>query len=406
MRWDIVSPNEYEDPMNSTVVLDYGSLRLQDQHPQLCVDKGPKGTNLLLFACGQVTASTWTYDTAYGLFRYSANPSLCISVHTCVMRPDPGRSCIPTKGAVETNPANFVEGSVLLLDPCYDSADGKVYAMYRPAQTFTREVDCSAGCTPAMLQNGICDPLCNNLMCENDKGACQIIPTNAPSNNIYLTGSPVSSSPTPFGDSHFPTLSPTDPFIENDDINESDFFSYWWLLFLILLLCCLLTLLFGRKDRKRKSRRIVDDPDYDANLDETPIFVEEDPGINFGNNSYEDEKFKTGSTALFSQKKYDSRSKLGDPSSPNGLSEYDSSTFVSKRNKSKKVVDDDEVLVDVSGTVDDGSSNEDDRFKTGSAVALNQLRYHSRPTTHVPSENTSRASENSIKQNFEEVGLV
>jgi len=331
MRWDLISSSINIDasPTNDTEYRE-GYLRLEAQSPTLCADrKEPGKTNIYLFACDTQPLSTWIYDTSKGLLRLGDQPTLCATVAKCVPRTDPARSCLQDRNEVETNVKNMHEGSVIHLKPCWDYSDDYVDSM--SAQTFTREIDCVAGCSPDLLSNGKCDDICNNVVCARDNGECIDSP----------------SPTTPPTLEYSVTIAPTDPPTFGSEIGGNpsvpDTPNYWWIIFILLIACCLATVatLLRRNRRKRALDRSF----------------EPDEGLG------------------------------------------DTSNLVHSH-----LVNQEE---------DDG---EESRFKTASAVALNQLRYHSRvanssstSSPHISGESVKRrpdTSSNDKRYNFEEVGLV
>jgi len=381
MRWDII-PADLVNTDNTTVE-NTGFLRLEADYPTLCAFRQSATTSLaVLQPCSDPGAPLWVYDYNIGVIRYALNPALCLTVSRCVQRNDAARSCIQTVEIVETDPARFVEGSVIHLKSCWDVDSSK--AAYQPAQTYTRELDCVAGCSPQVLNNGECDQICNIVACAYDKGECgESSPTPSPTESptIFPTRKPTlkptkipttTKVPTATVTSYAPTFKPTaeptltivsDPLTTTPTLspisstsafpdNIVAYHSYWWVLFFVLMVCCCATffLFVGRK--RRINRRKV----FDSSGD-----VDEMEGI--------------------------SSDKL----------------------------------------VPEVDEEEEERFKTGSAVALNQLRYHSRAATSgtvhndaawgrrnqsgsgsVHNEHTWRRSDTSNSErtvNFEEVGV-
>jgi hypothetical protein len=262
----------------------------------------------------------------YGVLRLRDDPTLCATVAKCYPRPDKAQSCIQTVEEVETD--TFLEGSVLHAKECYFTNDA--FASYEKAQTFQRELDCVAGCSPEMQSNGRCDEICNNPVCAMDKGECidSIAPTS-------YEGPGLPTGQTPDNVGGFPEFSAESP-------------SYWWLLLILLLLCCLTSGALFLRSRRKRTRKVF----------ETDGTFEETVGMS-------------------------------------GISARDH--LVSEKDEA------------------DADESEEARFKTGSAVALNQLRYHSRAASTsnssaaVNGESVKRrpeSSNNDRKYQFEEVGLV
>jgi hypothetical protein len=180
-RWDL-GPNIPGD----SIYFD-GLLALELESFRLCAQSIPQSNLVgLLTNCTLASNSNWTYDSELGLLKLA---NKCLTVMKCVQRNDAALSCLNSIEIVETDPTLFVQGSILKLKSC--SHDFSV------AQTFTRQIDCSIGCSPSKLNNDICDDECNVLACAMDKGRCTgpritskptIVGTLAPA--IIVTSSP------------------------------------------------------------------------------------------------------------------------------------------------------------------------------------------------------------------------
>ena len=129
MRWDMVD-DDFES-LNSTEPVVHGFLRLEAQFPTLCADRRSLGnTGVFLFECTDQGVSHWFFDANKGVLRLAADTKYCATVTVCQPRTDKARSCkAPAQGiSVETNPLNFVEGSLIHVFPCFDSGEPSAIA--------------------------------------------------------------------------------------------------------------------------------------------------------------------------------------------------------------------------------------------------------------------------------------
>ena len=212
MRWDIV-PNGDLDPQNNVTIMQVGLLRLEAQDPILCVDRRATAVSspLLLFVCEVLPITNWVFEEATGLLRLGDDPTLCATVTQCVERDDPARSCNAAYDTPVIALTQIVQGANLYTKKCYDQ--GASYSAFQLAQTFVRELDCVAGCSPELQNNGKCDEICNNPVCAYDKGECvdySSSPTTQPSTLApALATTKTSKFPTTLPTNAVPTVWPT-----------------------------------------------------------------------------------------------------------------------------------------------------------------------------------------------------
>lgn len=335
MRWDIVSQEDLDtgSPKDNST-LHQGFLRLEAQSPTFCVDrKTDDGTNLYVLPCSLPLLTTWTFDTDKGVLRLDQRPDLCATVTVCDPREDAANSCKFWKTTV-ASVGQITNGAIIHALPCFDSSSS--YKNSQDAQTFQRELDCVAGCSPEMQDNGRCDEICNNPECGRDKGQCDDSDGSVP-----ITRSPTAPLSTPM---------PSVPPSSGEDFSDpppnisgaSDTPNNWWLGLIVLLMCCVATAAFllRRQSKRRAYARAFEPSGIDGGIEK---LVDSNAGVR---------------------------------------------------------LDDDDL--------------DEARFKTASAVALNQLRYHSRvanssstSSAHISSETVSkRRTEPTTNVNFQEVGLV
>ena len=359
MRWDID---------------DFGHLELLNNATIMCVDKTADASKFLsLQACDQTSNGPWTWDPKRGVLRYG-DGTMCATAHSCRKRNDPSQSCDPTTGAVARSRTDFNDlGMVIHLNACFDSG-AKGSNANTMAQQMTLVWDCAAGCSPELLQNAACDEACNNVQCAFDKGLCTRSPTVAgqgggeyesPTSTPTVqpaaapitttTGAPTTPKPPTSPTTKSPTPSAgrgvDETGKEGLDEGMGPATAYVVLfLFMLLFMCC-----FALMQRRRAQRR--------RKLEADAEMVGNDAAFGAGGAAFHLSHHGTPSGA-----------RAGGGANGNGGGDSPNS-FVT------------EPPFD--------PFRGDARFASGSAVALNQLKYHSRAAgaaTVVPSDNASQVS--------------
>ena len=325
-----------------------------------------------------VTAGPWVYDYVKQVFRWSPSSGvMCATVSQCQMHRDPAQSCNPSVTAPETVVSEIVDGAVLHLNECFDQGSNA----FVDAQKFVPVWDCAPGCTQELLDNNTsCDQACDNAECAFDKGLCTRSPTTAGEYEGGAGPGPIATAvptlaskrPTP---APVPTGAPTpSPVSGGVDENQLDGIpedgegvgspvAVYVVLFLIMLVACSVYALAQRRRAQQRRRKVQAEGELmgmDGALDahEAGLGGGRARGAPFGASPHANGRMAAATGA-------------GGASASEG---------------------------DGAFSVDPPYDpfRGDPRFVSGSAVAMNQLKYHSRAAGHasaaVVSDNASQVS--------------
>ena len=156
-----------------------------------------KGTHLILHNDTQRAVQFNITDTGMIV----TPDGLCMTVMKCNAESNNGY-CSQDSYQVETRTGQFRRGSYVKLRRCAKSSETIGF------QSFGVDLPCRDGCTPELLNNDVCDPICNVPSCFADYGKCLNI-TVTPSTERSPSAAPTlvpTSAPT-----HAPTLAPAAP---------------------------------------------------------------------------------------------------------------------------------------------------------------------------------------------------